>query len=231
MPHIEVIKTKNGKAYRVKYSKDGKRYSRYFPVTTSFKDVKLFADTVIANPDPPQLSPVRLGELLAQYMIARQNEHNCWREGVAMRHLVRFAGDVYAHRITSELLHRFRDALFVERKAGRELEYATEQKIKRGVNHDLRHIRIIFRWAYKHGIMSSHPFDRVELFKAAPPRPDVLTAEEMSKLRSVLNKQDRLIFYLLRFTGLRIGEACALKCEDVDLERGLIRLTKTKNKE
>jgi integrase len=40
-----------------------------------------------------------------------------------------------------------------------------------------------------------------------------------------------MIFHLLRFTGLRIGEACALQKKDVDLAAGVIHLSRTKNRD
>lgn len=230
MPHIQKIKTGPGIAHRVHWSVDGVRNSKYFPPRIPYRTVKHFADTIIAQDDQPQTEHIHLGELLARYTIARAKEHDAWREAVAMRHLIRYAGDIFAHRVTPDLLHRFRDALYDQRARGR-TEYADEQKVKRGVNHDLRHIRVVLRWAYRRGILPAPVFDRVELFKAAAPRPDVLTPDELNRMRLALGKQDRMIFHLLRFTGLRIGEACALDVKDIDVPNMTIRLTRTKNRD
>lgn len=232
MPHIQKIKRKGGTAHRVHWSIDGLPHDRYFPPRVPFRDVKRFADTIIASRQPePTTAPLHLGALLARYIAGRQHEHDCWREAVAMRHLVRFAGDIPAARVTAELLHRFRDALLVSRTANRELDFAGDQRIRRGVNHDLRHLRIVFRWAYRRDLVSVQPFAKVEMFKAAPPQTDNLTAEEMRRFFRALPKPDRMIAYLLRYTGLRVGEACAVRCEDVDLDNCVIRLQKTKNRD
>lgn len=208
------------------------RHTRRFPPSIPYREVKRFADTIIAK-ERQESGPehIHLGQLLGQYVILRSKEHDCWRETIAMRRLIEYAGDIYAHRVTAELLHRFRDNLFDKRIAQKATNFATDQRVRRGVNHDLRHLRVLFRWAFRRGIIHSHPFDRVEFFKTSKPRPDVLTRDEMSRMHRELAKDDRLIFHLLRYSGLRVGEACALKVSDVDTEAGIIRLDKTKNGE
>jgi integrase len=58
-----------------------------------------------------------------------------------------------------------------------------------------------------------------------------LTAEEDRLLLSApVNAQERILVYLLRFTGLRISEACALRVKDVDLDERKIRVTESKTR-
>lgn len=40
-------------------------------------------------------------------------------------------------------------------------------------------------------------------------------------------QQDYIIFLLLSYTGMRVGELCALKWKDIDLKEGTINITKT----
>lgn len=232
MPHIQKIHTKSGTAHKVHWSLDGVRHTKRFSPSVPYREAKRFADTILAK-EREESGPehIRLGQLLGQYIILRSKEHNCWRERIAMNHLIEYAGDIYAHRVTAELLHRFRDNLLEKRMANRQADFSTDQKVRRGVNHDLRDLRVLFRWAYRRGILRSHPFDRVELYKASRPRPDVLTREEMLRMQRELSKSDRLIYYLLRYTGLRISEACALHVRDIDTQVCIIHLEKTKNGE
>ncbi len=232
MPHIQKIQTKSGVAHKVHWSLDGVRHTKRFSPSVPFREVKRFSDTIIAR-EHEESGPehIRLGQLLGQYIVLRSKEHDCWREKIAMNHLILYTGDIYAHRLTAEVLHRFRDNLFDKRMIGKSGDFAADQKVRRGVNHDLRHLRVLFRWAYRRGILRSHPFDRVEFFKVSKPRPDVLTRDEMLRMQRALARDDRLVFHLLRYTGLRIGEACALRVSDVDTSSGLIHLERTKNGE
>lgn len=57
-----------------------------------------------------------------------------------------------------------------------------------------------------------------------------LTIEEQSKLLEVLKTEDILygdVMLLSMFTGIRIGECCALMVEDIDLKRKTIHINKT----
>ncbi len=236
MAHIRKRKLKHGIAHEVYFCIDGQPHSKYFPPEIPFQAVKDYAAKIEHNKafaragvELPKAA-ISLSSLTREYTKGRAAEIDPWREGIAMRHLVRLVGDIEAARVSAEVIHRFRDAHLAERLPSG-ADFLTEQRIKRGVNHDLRHIRIVFRWAYRRGLIPSHPFDRVEFFKAVGNRPDSLTREELNRMRLSLSKPDRMIFHLLRFTGLRIGEACALRSTDVDLRRGLIRLTHTKNRE
>ena len=47
-------------------------------------------------------------------------------------------------------------------------------------------------------------------------------------LDAVATPHERIVIWLLRWTGLRIGEACALTVADVDLERDEIRVRESK---
>jgi integrase len=51
--------------------------------------------------------------------------------------------------------------------------------------------------------------------------------EAKKALREALADRDEGVFYLCSLAGLRIGEALALRYEDVDLEQGTIRVERT----
>lgn len=82
--------------------------------------------------------------------------------------------------------------------------------------------------AVRLGILDRNPFDRV---RAPRPRPRIvasLSLDEVKHLDAVSSGQ-RLgaLFTFLWHTGLRIGEALALRWEDVDLERGSLRVRRS----
>jgi integrase/recombinase XerD len=73
------------------------------------------------------------------------------------------------------------------------------------------------------------PVDRVERPRSRRRANDWLTAEEdAALLGSTSNPQEAVVLALLRWAGLRVGEACALTWRDVDLERGELRVRRSK---
>lgn len=233
MPHIESIKRKRGTAHRVHWSVNGVPHSEYFPAQIPAHLVKAFARNVLSDEYQERYhlkSTLSLADLDRTFCFDRREEIQTWRHRIAMRHLIAFLSpDIPAAEVSPQQIHAFRDELLRSRLKSD--DFAAEQKTKRGVNNDLRNIRVVFRWAFRQEMIERHPFDRVQLFKVAPPRPDILTPEEMHAIRMQLPKRDRLIFHFLRFTGLRIGEAIEVRCEDVDLEQRRIHLHKTKNRQ
>jgi site-specific recombinase XerD len=74
-----------------------------------------------------------------------------------------------------------------------------------------------------------NPTDKVERPRSRRKANDWLSAEESAALlSSPITAQERAIVDLLFWTGLRVGEACALTWRDVDLERGEIRVQSAK---
>lgn len=62
-----------------------------------------------------------------------------------------------------------------------------------------------------------------------PPKIEVLTESEVAKLLAAArNPRDRVIILLLLYTGLRSKELLGLRVEDVDFERGVIRVKSAK---
>jgi integrase len=59
------------------------------------------------------------------------------------------------------------------------------------------------------------------------PEKTVLSPEQISRLLHRLPEPSRPIVWLLVLTGLRIGELLALRWRDIDLEAGLLRLSRT----
>jgi integrase len=74
-----------------------------------------------------------------------------------------------------------------------------------------------------------NPVDRVERPRSRRKPNDWLSQEESEALLSAaINAQERAVVDVLRWTGLRAGEACALTWRDVDLDRGEVRVRRSK---
>jgi integrase/recombinase XerD len=73
------------------------------------------------------------------------------------------------------------------------------------------------------------PVDRIELPKRRQKSNDFLRPDEdRALLTAPMSPTERTLIYLLRFTGLRISEAVALEIRDVDMERGMISVRRSK---
>lgn len=59
---------------------------------------------------------------------------------------------------------------------------------------------------------------------------DILTPKEQSKLESVLLDKNDIGIYICLYTGIRIGELCALRWKDVDLENKVIHIRGTQTR-
>ena len=74
-----------------------------------------------------------------------------------------------------------------------------------------------------------NPLDRIERPRAQRKANDWLSPDEDAALMaSPINAQERMLLGLLRWSGMRVSEACALTWRDVDLGRGELRVRKAK---
>lgn len=124
-------------------------------------------------------------------------------------------GDSVASEVTAEDVTAFRESLAGMRPAS--------------INHYLRHAAAFLRWCVAEGHIRS--VVKIEAVKAAGPgQRDYYTADEcrliLQAAEGVMVKgvSLRLFLALLMTSGLRIGEATALRWDWIDPQRGQIRL-------
>jgi integrase len=86
-------------------------------------------------------------------------------------------------------------------------------------------LRALFATAVEEGLIRSNPAAGLRLPASAAASPDgeerakALTEQELARLLAATPAEWRLIVRLLAFTGLRLGEALALRWSDIDLGR------------
>jgi len=82
--------------------------------------------------------------------------------------------------------------------------------------------------AVKKGALLVNPCGDISLPKKTKPKIKVLTASEQKKLeQAALSDRHGIPVILALYTGMRIGEICALKWEDIDLEAGILHVRRT----
>jgi integrase len=95
---------------------------------------------------------------------------------------------------------------------------------KRGVGIPTQHVlrkmlHSLYAAAVKAGHVSSNPISAIELPAEEEREPRFLSVAEVDAIAEQLDGADRALLLTLCYTGLRVGEAIALRVADVDLER------------
>lgn len=90
-----------------------------------------------------------------------------------------------------------------------------------------RILRSMLAEAVERGALDKTPYRGIRLPKGSTKPPRVLTTAEQSKLEQAIRGTGDMEYLLCLYTGLRVGEVCALRWEDVDFENGLIHVQRT----
>jgi integrase/recombinase XerC len=93
-----------------------------------------------------------------------------------------------------------------------------------------------FQWLLKNGRIALNPAAAIRAPKAPRKLPQVLDADEASRLVEVptdarLGLRDRALLELFYSSGLRLSELCALRWHDLDLGNGLVTVLGKGNKQ
>lgn len=111
-----------------------------------------------------------------------------------------------------------------ETVAGKYMSEFGKQKISANTyNKRVGFFRLFFRVLAKQARMAVNPFDEITRKRMNGTSRRELS---MSELRDVLLKSEgemQRLFWLGAFTGLRLGDCCTLRWDEIDLEAGVIR--------
>jgi integrase len=95
------------------------------------------------------------------------------------------------------------------------------------IRNTLDPLRAIFRWAEERELVERNPTTRVKVPKAEGRRDRIAPPEEAEKLLDALPVEDRPIWATAIYAGLRRGELRALRCAEVDLAGGVLRVVRS----
>lgn len=84
----------------------------------------------------------------------------------------------------------------------------------------------VLQWAVDNKRIARNPARGVKYPKAAPPDKWVLSQAEVEKLADAIDERYRAMVFLLAYTGLRIGEALALRVQDMHLDSEEVQVSK-----
>lgn len=136
-----------------------------------------------------------------------------------LERLIEFAGDIEVHKVTAELVRKWRLWLNrYENDAGNSLSTLTQ-------SYHLIALRSFLGYCSKRDITTLTP-EKIELPKTKRKQVNFLTQAETERLLAAVGSKkpqdlrDKAILELLFSSGLRVSELCNLNRDHIDLERG-----------
>lgn len=135
-------------------------------------------------------------------------------ENIVTRHIVPHIGGLYLHELTAASIVEFLNLL---REAG--LADSTISSVFRVLSAGLA-------FAQEEGLILRNPCKKIKLQPSEVSAQRVLSVKEQENLRKTAAEAD-LPTLLGLYTGMRLGEVCALKWEDVDWDEGTVTIRRT----
>jgi len=175
----------------------------------------------------PQFRPdMPFGELYAKFLV--EGDVKPYHKQHAKKFLEWFA-EIPIGRITRNDIARFRKLRHEEHwrthsKAGKPLSETT-------INRDIEVVRRVLYWAADEGFLPTNPIARVRMVRERRARRPVMSVAEEQKLLAAASKHLRPIISAALDTGMRRGEILNQTWEDVDFDRKLISVTRSKTPE
>lgn len=131
------------------------------------------------------------------------------------RHLRPVLGHYYLSQLTPGIVYGFIE--------GKRAEGLADTTI-RGI---YRLLSAAMRFALDEGVIRKNPCRKIRVLPEERMEQRVLSRSEQERIRSMASGEDDLPTLLSLYTGMRLGEVCALKWEDIDWERRTITVRRT----
>ncbi len=108
----------------------------------------------------------------------------------------------------------------------------SERKFEKvSISRKLSALRGMFRFAYKEELIKQNPVSQLRNPKIPKKLPEIASEKSILKTFEIAEKEDnnpiliKVIFELLYGCSLRVSELCNLKAGDLDLTKGILRVT------
>ena len=168
-----------------------------------------------------QVDPHMTFDALAARFIASGTAHP--HHIYHLKFLLPFFGETPVLRLTKPMTEEFRNHRKQER-TGTPIKDAT-------VNRDLSVLRHILYWAVDEQLLEANPIARLKMARERRTKRQVLSLAEERRLLPAASPHLRAMIMAALDTGMRRGEITGQRWEDVDLERKLLYVTRSKTPE
>ena len=137
----------------------------------------------------------------------------------------------YEQALRDRVLPEFGGALLSEIRLIDLQEYAdrlrTEGLDASTIRNTLAPLRVVYRRAVARGEVAVNPTTGLELPAVEGHRARIASPEEAEDLLTALRPEDQALWATALYAGLRAGELAALRWEDIDLIKGIIRVDRS----
>lgn len=134
---------------------------------------------------------------------------------ICKKHLLPRLGSIRLAQVTPELVQAF----------------VTELQRAQLANSTVKNIYRLFsaamKGAFEEGLIPKNPCRKIKIQPCEQREQRVLTRSEQQRVKEAASGDRDLPTLLSLYTGMRLGEVCALKWSDVDWERGTIAVQRT----
>jgi integrase len=198
----------NGVRYQTSTNTGNKRQAE--AIEQKFKDELNASRHSLVRYDPK----LTVGALATRFLADGDSRpHHVWH----LKALLPFFGDTLVVQLNRNMAREFR----VWRKQQKPVTDAT-------VNRALSVLRHILYWAVDESIVQSNPMSRLQLVQERRLKRPVMSLHEEQLVVAALPEYLRRIAITALDTGMRRGEVLKQRWEDVDLNRRLLLVTKSK---
>lgn len=134
--------------------------------------------------------------------------------GQARNHILPYVGGYCLSRVTPPIVHQMLTDLSAKGLG------------PSGIRSALRLLSSAMRAAQEEGLIGKNPCRRIRVMPAGKKEQRVLTAWEQEKLRVCMDRKN-LPALMSLYTGMRLGEICALKWTDIDWKKKILTVRRT----
>lgn len=161
-----------------------------------------------------------LGEWLDEWLeneILGSVRASSWQtyRNIIKKHILPVLGEMKLSTITPSVIHDFVTAL-----ESSSLSYNTIKGV-------YRLLKAALRCAFEEGMIEKNPCRKIKIQRIEQVEPRVLTRSEQERVKKSIQSANDLPALLSLYTGMRLGEICALKFSDVDWEKKTVTVKRS----
>lgn len=134
---------------------------------------------------------------------------------IIKKHILPVLGEMKLSTITPSVIHDFVTAL-----ESSSLSYNTIKGV-------YRLLKAALRCAFEEGMIEKNPCRKIKIQRIEQVEPRVLTRSEQERVKKSIQSANDLLALLSLYTGMRLGEICALKFSDVDWEKKTVTVKRS----